>query len=479
MFWQIKNYSFEQVALFSADYNKKISYWELAERVSFISGKIESEKKQLVLLLVDNSIQSVISYLAILNSGNACMMLEKNLEEELKEELIIKYQPELIISSGSERFKNYNEFIFNDSIYIYSSVQGLGKNYAINSELALLLSTSGSTGSPKLVRLSYKNIQANAESIAKYLSINKKERPITSLPMSYSFGLSVINSHLLMGSSIVLTNQSFVLRDFWEKFNYYKCTSFAGVPYSYELLEKINFSNLELPTLKSMTQAGGRLSKDLQRKYCTLAHKNGIKFYVMYGQTEATARMSYIPFKQLNKKIGSIGIPIPGGNFKLVSGINEINANGAEGEIVYKGDNVMMGYADNRNDLVKGDENNGILYTGDFGKFDRDGYFYVIGRLKRFLKIRGSRINLDEIEKKIEDVFNVRAICIGNDEVLSVHIKSIDVTLLAKVKNYLSKLYKFHHSALHTELISSIPVSKSGKPDYKQLENKFDNSQTK
>lgn len=469
MFWNLNTNTQRNIAIIDADQSEQIRYKELFEKSSWLERKISAEKKQLIFLYADNSYQSIISYLAILRSGHACCLVDKNLDHELKVELVDKYKPELILSRNPEVHYNYHEFIFDDSFFIYSNKDDLTNKYVINKDLALLLSTSGSTGSPKLVRLSYKNIQANAESIAKYLNIGDKERPITSLPMAYSFGLSVINSHLLMGSTIVQTNKSFVLRDFWYDFQKYECTSFSGVPYSYALLEKINFSKLDLPTLKTMTQAGGRLNDDLQRQYHKLSMEKGLKFFVMYGQTEATARMSYVPYEVLKDKIGSIGIPIPGGKFKLFVDGKEIIEEGVEGEIVFEGDNVMMGYAEERNDLAKGDENKGILYTGDLGKFDSDRIFYVTGRLKRFIKIHGTRCNLDEIEKKIENTFKVPTICIGEDDSLFIKLKSSDVTLLAKIKNYVSRLYHIHQSTLHTDLISSFPLNKSGKPDYKSL----------
>lgn len=469
MFWEFNKISLDDTALIDSDNSKTISYRELINKSEFIETKITDKKKQLIFLFSDNSYQSLISYIAILRSGNTCCLIDKKLSYELKAKLIEKYQPEIIISNYPEVFKNYNRFEFEGSIHFYSYFGEIVNESKLSPDLALLLSTSGSTGNPKLVRLSYKNLQSNAEAIAESLNINNGERPITSLPFSYSYGLSVINSHLLKGASIVLTNQSFVLKDFWNNFNEYGCTSFSGVPYSYSLLMKVNFSELNLPTLKSMTQAGGRLSDDLKGEFYNLALSKGFKFYVLYGQTEATARMTYLPFNSMKEKFGSIGLPVPGGKISILSENKEEVPQGEHGEIVYEGPNVMMGYAENREDLSKGDENMGMLFTGDLGKRDSDGYFYVTGRLNRFIKLRGIRFNLDDIVEKVESTYGAPNMCYGEDDNLFVLVKSGDVTLLPRIKNGLSKYYKIHNSMINVDLTSSLPYSNAGKPDYNKV----------
>lgn len=469
MLWNFDNIPLNHIALIDSENNKKISYQELRDKSDYLARKLEDNKKQLIFLYADNSYQSIISYLAILRSGNTCFIIDDTLACEIKAELVDKYQPETIITKTITYHNNYNEFVFEDEIHIYSNCKFNKENSEIHEDLALLLSTSGSTGSPKLVKLTYNNLQSNAESIAKYLNITELERPITSLPISYSYGLSVINSHLLQGATIILTNKSIVLRDFWNVFKNNACTSFSGVPYSYTLLEKIKFQELELPSLTTMTQAGGRLSNAMQNKYYNLALSKSFKFFIMYGQTEATARMSYLPMKKSPEKIGSIGYPIPGGQFRIISNQKDVTDEGLEGEIVYTGDNVMMGYAENRSDLYKEDENKGRLFTGDIGRRDNDGYFYVTGRLNRFIKLHGSRYNLDEFEKTIENKFGITTICYGEDDNLIVGIKSGDVTLLPKIKNKIMKIYKIHSSTINIQLISSIPYNKYGKPVYQDL----------
>ncbi|MBK9097284.1 MAG: AMP-binding protein [bacterium] len=472
-FWQkLKNFS-DHIACTDTSIDKSITYTELETDSDKIADKIKISKKAFIFLFTSNSYDCIAAYIGILKSGNAVLLLDENLNNEIRNNLIEIYNPDLIITSRDLPIENY----YQD--YKHESLLFLKRNNFFDGEiypdLAVLLSTSGTTGSPKLVRLTYKNIQSNAESISDYLKIDSKERPITTLPFNYSFGLSVINSHLLKGASIILTNKTVFFREFWSLFNNQKCTSFAGVPYTYTMLKRINFETIELPTLKTMTQAGGKLSEEFIRHFDNYSQKQNVKFFVMYGQTEATARISYVPADQLSKKIGSIGIAIPGGELKIVNDGSEVTSVNEVGEIVYKGDNVMLGYAENRNDLSKADELNGILYTGDLGYKDEDGFFYVTGRMKRFLKIFGLRVNLDEIQKMIENRFGFSVACTGKDDLLKVLILSDDPIVEVNVKNEILKTYKLNFKTVVVKSATEIPTTSSGKYDYNRINALFEN----
>lgn len=187
---------------------------------------------------------------------------------------------------------------------------------------------------------------------------------------------------------MLLTERTFFERGFWEFVRREQATSFGGVPYTYEILEKLRFTQMELPHLKTMTQAGGKLPLHLHQEFAEYADRNKKRFIVMYGQTEATARMGYLPAHDALERCGSMGIAIPGGRFWLQRDDgSEIEESGVTGELVYEGKNVMLGYAQNREDLSKGDECGGLLYTGDMARRDGDGYYYIEGRKKRFLKL--------------------------------------------------------------------------------------------
>ena len=272
-------------------------------------------------------------------------------------------------------------------------------DYNIDKDLMLLMSTSGSTGSPKLVKQSYQSILINSQSIIKYLKIKSKDITITTLPISYVYGLSVINTHLLSGAQIVLTNRSMVENNFWKSIRKFKVNNFSGVPYNYSIIEKILKSKVP-PSIKYSTQAGGKMNHLLIRNIIGIYKKNKIKFFQMYGAAEATSRMSYLDWKYADKKIGSIGKAIPGGSFFLVNDKGQkIKKSFKKGELVYRGKNVFMGYAKKIEDLSSPDTNHGILKTGDVAYFDKKGFFYIVGRKNRYCKIYGVRVDLTELEK--------------------------------------------------------------------------------
>ena len=472
-YWQnLKSFS-NQIACIDTTTSKSATYSELEANSDIIANKIKLSSKGIVFLFTSNTYNCIVAYLGILKSGNAVLLLDEKLNNEIRNDLINKYCPEFILTSNEKPPENYSLSFNQDSLLFYKRNELRSDN--IFPELAVLLSTSGTTGSPKLVRLTYKNIQSNAESIAEYLQIDSSERPITTLPLSYSYGLSVINSHLLMGASIVLSDNTVFFRDFWNVFNDYQCTSFAGVPYTYTMLKRINFDKIKLPTLRTMTQAGGKLSEEFIRHFNSYALEKQIKFYVMYGQTEATARISYVPTQKLSEKIGSIGISIPGGELKIINDGVVVTTPKEIGEIVYKGDNVMMGYAENRNDLSKADELNGLLYTGDLGYKDEDGFFYVTGRMKRFIKIFGLRINLDEVQKMIENHFGISAACTGKDDLLKILVHSDDHLAEVKVKNEVLKMYKLNFKSVVVIPTDQIPTNSSGKYDYAKINEMFEN----
>lgn len=472
-FWQNLKKFQSQISLIDTSTGKSFTYSELETNTDRIAEVIRNGNKGIVFLFTANSCNCISAYLGILKSGNAVLLLDEKLNDEIRNDLIITYKPEFVLTSNEKPPENYSLYFNQDSLLFYKRNES--STDKIFPDLAVLLSTSGTTGSPKLVRLAYKNIQSNAESISEYLQIDSNERPITTLPLSYSYGLSVVNSHLLKGATIVLTDNTVFFRDFWNVFNEYKCTSFAGVPYTYTMLKRISFENIELPTLKYFTQAGGKLSEEFIRHFNQYALEKHVKFFVMYGQTEATARITYVPTERLSDKIGSIGISIPGGELKIMNDEVEITNPDEVGEIVYKGDNVMLGYAEMREDLSKGDELNGTLYTGDLGYKDEDGFFYVTGRMKRFIKIFGLRINLDEVQKMVENHFGISAACTGKDDLLKVLVHSDDKLAEVNVKNEILKMYKLNFKSIVVKSTNKIPTNSSGKYDYTKINEMFEN----
>ncbi len=438
-------------------------------------------KRTLVVSLCSNTIGSVAGYVSFINHGVVPLLLADTTEKSLVDRLIQIYRPEYLwLPVGNSR--NFSDYVRMYENRGYTLMRTGLTPCSMYEELALLLTTSGSTGSPKLVKQSYWNIKSNTESIVEYLGIDSKERPITTLPMNYTYGLSILNSHLYIGATMLLTEEPVLQKGFWDFFRKEQATSFGGVPYTYEILDKLQFYRMELPSLRYMTQAGGKLLPELHKKIAEYAQQNGKKFVVMYGQTEATARMGYLPADKALEKYGSMGIAIPGGTFELVDADgNLITEPDIIGELVYRGKNVTLGYAQNGDELLGGDERQGVLETGDMAKRDADGFYYIVGRKKRFLKIFGNRVNLDEVEQMLKGAFrNIECACGGTDDRLAVYVvpESFEGDP-ESLQRYLTEMTRLHVSAFHIVEVSEIPKNDSGKILYAQLEGQRTEKKTK
>ena len=427
-------------------------------------------QKGLLFCLCENRIGSLVGYVACMEHQIPIVLLDGSKDISVLQNLMAIYQPEYIWISTDKIESIGGETIFRYATFSLQKMQYEAEieKPEINPELALCLTTSGSTGSPKFVRLTAKNVLANAESIAEYLEIDENERPITTLPSYYSYGVSVINSHLIKGATLLLTEGTVAQREFWNFLKEQKATSISGVPYTYEMLKMLRFFRMDLPYLKTMTQAGGKLNKDIAKEYIEYAKEKGKRFFVMYGQTEATARMSYLPFEHALEKYASIGIAIPRGKFSLI----DVNGNAIEepdvdGELVYIGPNVSLGYAECRADLAKGDDNHGELHTGDVARRDSDGFYYITGRMKRFVKVWGNRCNLDATEQMVKAITTSCA-CVGVDDKITVFVT--EKRLEDRIIKLLSEKTGFNSKAFEVRVIDAIPVKSSGKLDYPAMQ---------
>lgn len=451
------------------EYGTDVSYEDLIEFGDKVASVIS--ERSLVFVMCTNSIGSVAGYASFVNKGMVSVLLNAHLEKELLDNLVETYKPEYIwvpteMCTEYEKYNAQNVF----SEYGYTLLKTtFDANYELYDELCIMLTTSGSTGSPKFVRQSYKNVESNAKSIVQYLELNSSERPITTLPMNYTYGLSIINSHFMVGATLLVTDKGLMQKEFWKFFKGAEATSFGGVPYTYEMLERLRFFKMELPSLRYMTQAGGKLTPELHKKFAEYAGQKNVKFIVMYGQCEATARMGYLPAEKSLEKYGSMGIAIPGGKFKLIDvNGNDITEPHVTGELVYYGPNVTLGYAECGQDLIKGDERFGELCTGDMAQFDEDGYYYIVGRKKRFLKIYGNRVNLDEVDRMIKTKFdNIDVASTGIDDHMYIFVTE---------ERYANDVVKFvvektglNPAAFQSIVIDSIPKNDAGKTLYKEL----------
>lgn len=462
--WDLKQHK-GKTALID-EFGNQMTYDELNSEAIILSEKIGH--RCLVFSLCRNEIGSVLGYTAFINNGIVPVMVNSHLEDLLLQNLLNSYSPEYLWLP-KDQVEQFSGMHVEYEIYNYALLKtGYEKKFHLFEELGLLITTSGSTGSPKLVRQSYTNILDNATSIAAYLKLDDTERPITTLPMNYVYGLSIINSHFLVGATLLLTDKGLMQKEFWQFFKEYEATSFGGVPYTYEMLDKLRFFRMNLPSLRTMTQAGGKITPELHEKFAKYAAENGKDFVVMYGASEATSRMGYLPPDKAIEKKGSMGIPIPGGTFTLIdSDGKRINTPFSTGELVYEGKNVTLGYAEKGEDLILGDERHGRLETGDMAQFDTEGFYYIVGRKKRFLKIYGNRVNLDEIDRLIKGEFEIEVASSGVDDHLYIFVT--DEKIADVVRDFVIAKTKLNPAAFKTIVIDEIPKNDAGKTLYKDL----------
>ncbi len=471
MIFDIENKKRELPALIS-EQGQTLSFGDLQDAMEDFCDHLPCRQRSVLFCMCRNEPGAVLGYLGALECGMVPLLLDANLPDEQLQIYLERYRPAFFWTSN-EWAADHPGLLREQHLeqYTYGLWTTGNDPYPVADELALLLATSGSTGDPKLVRLSRKNLESNAASIMAYLHLNEEERPITTLPMQYTYGLSIINSHLLAGACILLTAKSYVQTEFWNFFKEQNATSFGGVPYTYEILKKIHLFDKKLPSLHSITQAGGRLSVPLQKETAQWAFSQGISFYVMYGQTEATARMSYLPPEMCLKKPGSIGLAIPGGRFWLADeNGKEISGADTVGELVYEGENVSLGYAKSIEDLLQGDERNGILFTGDMAKRDEDGYYYITGRKKRFVKLYGIRISLDACEEFLREKYpGAEAACTGSDACLKIFLAGGPADT-EETERELADYLNLSAKAFRCIPVREIPKTPAGKIWYAKLE---------
>jgi acyl-CoA synthetase (AMP-forming)/AMP-acid ligase II len=421
--------------------NESLSYSELALRVEDMARRL-GPGRRLVALEAGNTLPALVAYLAALSSGNPLLILPAA-GGSAADALLAAYDPDVVVRASD------NEAVLD--------VRRDQTRHELHPELALLLSTSGSTGSPKLVRISGDSIQANTAAIAEYLQLRPSDKAATTLPLSYCYGMSVVNSHLLAGASLALTDLSVVDPCFWDLVRTEHVTSFAAVPYTFDLLDRVGFEDMDVPSLRYITQAGGRLAPARVRSCAEQGRRQGWDLFVMYGQTEATARMAYLPPDQALQNPQAIGVPIPGGSFRLepVPGLDA-------SELVYSGPNVMLGYAERPEDLSLGREVT-ELRTGDLARLGTDGLYEIVGRRSRFVKIVGLRVDLGQVERLLADL-GVTAAAAGSDDAVVAAVEGDhDLALIAKT---LAQDLGLPRAAVELYPVEAIPRLGNGKPDY-------------
>ncbi len=424
----------------------RVTYAELAERADDLRDRL-GPTRRLVAVEAANDLSTLVAYLGALRGGHPTLLLPTGPHRDA---LLDRYRPDVVVSAADGRtlVDEHHD----------------GSAHELHPDLALLLSTSGSTGAPKLVRLSGESLQANAEAIVDSLGLRGDDRAITSLPLSYCYGLSVAHSHLHAGGTLVLTADSVVDPCFWRRFVDEGVTGLAGVPHTFELLDRVGFADMELPALRRVTQAGGRMAPERVRDLAALGRRRGWHLFVMYGQTEATARMAYLPPARAFERPESIGIPIPGGSFRIDPLPDDPHGDG-RGELVYRGPNVMLGYAEEPGDLALGRVVS-ELRTGDVARRGDDGMYEIVGRARRFVKPFGLRIDLDQVERLLAAADH-RALCTGDDHGLAIAVESPADP--AEITRLVASRCAIPAGAVHVVVRRRLPRLPNGKPDYERI----------
>ncbi|MDX2028169.1 MAG: AMP-binding protein [Alphaproteobacteria bacterium] len=430
-----------------------LTYGELRAKTHDLGRIFSSDTRKLIFCCVPRSVEGALAYLGAAASGHAVGMVDSAMP--YLDSVIATYQPDWLIAAHDRDFDGYVPITWslNNLRLLQRKNPGEG---TLHPDFYLLLLTSGSTGSSKGVRLSYANLASNTQAIIASLSLTADTRALAHLPLFYSFGLSVLHTQLAVGACCVLTEHSMMNRDFWKLAREQKASLFPGVPYHYEMLAKLRLNRIDAPDLKIFLQAGGKMREELVRDLWKYAEQRQGKFFVMYGQTEASPRISCLPMHEHAGKIGSCGRALPGGMLSI-----------EDSEVIYTGPNVMMGYAESRADLARGDEMKNRLATGDMGQLDSQGYLTILGRKQRFAKLFGQRIALDDLEKIAGTV--APAVAMEAEDRIILVTSAQEAALHQRMQELVAKETGLPLAWLSVRAVETIPHSGSGKIDYRKL----------
>lgn len=441
-------HSGSQPALIDAATGAVLSRDELQVAVNSRVEEFCADPAGLTFLAAETSTETIIDLVALLQCGQPVALVDPQTDKTQASRLLAAYQPDRVIDRGGAW-----------------PTGAMSSREASHPDLALLLTTSGSTGSPKFVRLSWTNLSSNLRAVGLSQSLSPSDVAITVLPLHYSYGMSVVLSHLAAGSTVVVSTASVMEPLFWEAFERYGATILNTVPYLFHILRRTGFFERDLPTLRAVTQAGGRLDPKMMRMAVDKLTPQGVGLYVMYGQTEAAPRIACLPPDRLEERFGSVGLPLEGGTITIE---DEPAADEGSGQVVYSGPNVMLGYAETRADLALGDVTGGRLSTGDLGYLDDEGFLFLTGRSKRIGKVFGVRISLDEVEQELRDLGAVAAVA-GTDRVV-VFVETSDTAMLASQRPVAAGRLRIPAAGLELRAVEAIPLLPNGKVDYRSME---------
>jgi acyl-CoA synthetase (AMP-forming)/AMP-acid ligase II len=442
-----------------------LSYGELAELIGEFELALRHDGKALVLCAGDRDLPTLLAYLAALRLGHTVAFLPAS------NEILSAYQPEFVVPApGSETgladhfdYGPAAEPLSGTMIFRRKASRPAGEIYI---GTALLLATSGSTGSPKTVRLSYSGLAGNTAAVIRALGITAADRAPTTLPITHAYGLSVLNTHLLAGAGVVLGSRSPLALATWDHLIRSSATSFAAVPVTYTAFGPAHVSLLGRSKIRTMTQAGARLGDDLTMRLARMMDQRDGRFFVMYGQTEATSRIACLDPADLPHRLGSVGTAVPGGTITIRPAPAHARAVPGEGTVHYRGPGVMLGYATSRADLCRGAEVD-VLDTGDLG-YLREGYLYLTGRTKRIVKVLGVRTSLDDLERMVERAGHPAAVIRGPDDVV-VLVGAGDPAVHEQQRRQLAESLGVPSRHVAFRQVDRLPRTPGGKVDYRAL----------
>lgn len=464
MFLNIDRQKSSSLALIDNEKNH-VTYGHLVELMKTVGAQVEP--RSLVFILCKNTVGAMVGYLGFIEHEAVPVMLNAKIDNELLINLLNIYTPAYIWAPVEEAKRFDYEKIFENYGYVLLKTQNT--IYLLNDKLQLCMTTSGSTGSPKLVRYKKGNLEVNAKNVAIAFGWTENERPICDLGMQYTMGLNVINTHLYVGATVLLTTYNLMSAEFWDYIKKERGTNFTGVPFSYDIFYRLHFERMELPDLYTLSQGGGKMTDARFRQLAEYAKNTGKRFIASFGTTETSARMACLPAELALTKIGSIGKAIPEGELFLIDEAGTVlNDIVAEGEMCYKGPNVTMGYAVCKEDLLKEDEFNGEYHTGDLARRDEDGCYFVTGRLSRFIKLLSYRVSLDQAERLIRQEFNIDCACAGTDKQMNIYIT--DESKKEAVLEFISTKLGLFKSLFKVFVVPQILRNDTGKIQYKVMD---------
>lgn len=441
-----------------------LSYGELAGLTGESERVLRHDSKALVLCAGDRDLPTLLAYLAALRLGHTVAFLPAS------SEILSAYQPEFVVPAPGRGtgladlgYRPAAEPIAGTTIFRRNSSRPAGEIFG---DTALLLATSGSTGSPKAVRLSYSGLADNTAAVIRALGITAAERAPTTLPITHAYGLSVLNTHLLAGACVVLSDRSPLSLATWDHLIRSGATSFAAVPMTYAAFGPAHVSLLGRSKVRTMTQSGARLGGDLAMRLVRMMDRRDGRFFVMYGQTEATSRIARLDPADLPRHLGSVGTAVPGGTITIRPAPVHARAVPGEGAVHYRGPGVMLGYGTGRADLCRGAEVD-VLDTGDTG-YLRDGYLYLTGRTKRIVKVLGVRTSLDDLERMVERPGHPAAVICGTDDVVHL-VGAGDTAVHEQQRRQLIESLGVPSRHVVFRHVGRLPRTPGGKVDYRTL----------